>query len=320
MSSASTGSGLRSDRGRGAALQTFHDLLAVVDHALRSRRDEDGRRTSLAADVGHRLEPLVHHQHRHDAVFRGAGVGLLQVFDRLCQTVDDGQALQGDTLALELVGVALGFGGLDAQGLLGFTLGVGGLGVALGSVDVVHRFLDLGVRIDLGDERLDDGVAEALHVFGELAVDRLGDGALGVEDLVQVLSRHERTDDVEDVGLDLRFRTRELVDRLRFLAGDDLVLHGDGHLDRDLVLGDRVDVDHVLQDLQIEDLAHRVDEGDLEVEAGAGGLGVLAEALDDLDRLVRDLEEGHAQHDDGRDDGDGGEGPVDGSGDELIHV
>lgn len=301
------------------ANQAFHDLLAIVGHALGCAGNEDRRGAGLGTNVGHSLKPLIHHQHTHDRIFRRARIGVLQIGHRLGQTFDDFQALQGNAFTFELVGVALGFRLLDAQRFLGFALGAGGFAIALCGVDLVHRFLHLCVRVDLGDEGLDDGVAEVAHVLSEFAVDGFGNGALAVEHFIQVLGGHLRTHHIEDEGFDLRFRARELVNGIGFTAVDDVVLHRHGHAHRDLVFRDRVDGDDVLQHLQVENLTHCVNERNLEVEAGAGGFAVLAEALDDLDRLVGDLEEGHAQNCTDDDQADDNAGPKDDGADEVFH-
>ncbi len=95
------------------------------------------------------------------------------------------ETLSGNTFALEAVGFCLRFGVLHAQRLLGVTASVGGLRLTLCSVDLVHRSLDLGVRLDFRDRDLTDLVAEAGHVSGQLCLYGLSDVVLAVEDFVE---------------------------------------------------------------------------------------------------------------------------------------
>ena len=59
----------------------------------------------------------------------------------------------------------------DDENLVGFAAGRGGDLLALRGVDVVHGGLDLGVGDDVGDQNVDDLVAEGGHVGVELLLD-----------------------------------------------------------------------------------------------------------------------------------------------------
>ena len=91
---------------------------------------------------------------------------------------------------LQRLALRFGFGLLHYQDLLGFAAGVGRNLLALRRVDVVHRRLHLRVRHDVGDEHIDDLVAEARHVGIELLLDGGGDPGLAGEDLVERHAGH----------------------------------------------------------------------------------------------------------------------------------
>ena len=103
------------------------------------------------------------------------------MLDRVLQALDDGLALVGDALALQRFAFRFGLGLLDHEDLLGFAAGGGGDLLALRGVDVVHRRLHLRVGNDVGDEHVDDLVAEGGHVGVELLLDGGGDAGLAAK-------------------------------------------------------------------------------------------------------------------------------------------
>ena len=164
----------------------------------------------------------------HDVFGGGAGDGLAEVFDGGAEAVDDGLALGGDAFALQGFGFGFGLGLFDLEDLVGFAAGLGGDLRALGGVDVVHRVFDLGVGDDVGDERVEDVVAEAGHGGVELGFDGDGDAGLLLEGLVEGELGDVAEDGVEDEGLDLFLRGAEFVEGVVDLVVEDLVLDADG--------------------------------------------------------------------------------------------
>src|SRR5216683_283596 len=225
-----------------------------------------------------------------------------------------GLTLGGDALALEGLGLSLGFGLLDLEDFFGFASGLRGDLGSLGGVDVVHRGFDLDVGDDVGDECGEDVEAEAGHDGVELGFDIDGDAGLLLEGLVEGELGDVAEDAVEDEGLDLLLRGAELVEGVVDLVVEDLVLDGDGDLDEDVVAGLGLDGELGLLDLEVDDKG-LLGEGDEDLEAGADDAVELAEALDDAGGVGADGEEGFEDRDQGDegedDDGDEQEGVQD---------
>ena len=130
-----------------------------------------------------------------------------------------------------------GFGLLHHQDLLRLAAGVGGDLLALRGVDVVHRRLHFRVRHDVGDQHVDDLVAEARHVGVELLLHGSGDAGLAGEHLVERHAGHMAENDLLDIGLDLLHRVGELVEGVVDLFRANAVLHRNRNGDEDVVLG-----------------------------------------------------------------------------------
>mmetsp|Transcript_31496 Transcript_31496/g.82296 ORF Transcript_31496/g.82296 Transcript_31496/m.82296 type:complete len:480 (-) Transcript_31496:1-1440(-) len=141
---------------------------------------------------------------------------------RLAQSRHDRLPLTRDTLAaqvhrlrirgrLDLNRAGGSLGVLDCTDLDGLTLVLRRLPDALRLVDLIHRVLDLGRRLDLRDWRREDLVAEGSKVLLEVGGDLLGNLLLLEEEVIQLDLRHARAHDVVHVRLDLRFRVGEAV-------------------------------------------------------------------------------------------------------------
>lgn len=268
-------------------------LRLQVMHAARGMGHHDHLGVAGSGDILEGVEVLGHENQIHDL----AGVDLtvqsfLELGDRLLESLDDRLTLIGDTLTLELLALGLGFRLLDRQDLLGFTTLFGSNTLTTSSVDLVHRNLDLLVRVDVGDLDIDDLIAEVVHGACELLLDRAGDPLLVGEDVVEIDLGHLGADLIKDVGLDLAFRVAQPVERMLSTAFENLILNRDLDLDADLVLRDRFDRHRKLLDAQRESTSGAVDERNLHAETGAGDALELAEAFDGGQALLLDGEEG----------------------------
>jgi len=115
----------------------------------------------------------------------GSGDGFAEVLDGGAEAVDDGLTLGGDALALEGFGLGFGFGLFYFEDFVGFAAGLRCNLCALGGVDVVHGVFDFDVGDDVGDESVEDVVAEVGHGGVELGFDGDGDTGLLLEGLVE---------------------------------------------------------------------------------------------------------------------------------------
>jgi hypothetical protein len=114
-------------------------------------------------------------------------------------------------------------------------------------------------------------------------------------------------DAVEDEGLYLFLRGTEFVEGIEDLVVEDLLLHGDGDLDEDVVVGLGFDGELGLLDLEVDEV-NSLGIGDEDVKAGADDAVELAEALDDRGSVGADGVEGFKdgdESDDGKDEDDG---------------
>jgi hypothetical protein len=119
-------------------------------------------------------------------------------------------------------------------------------------------------------------------------------------------------DAVEDEGLDLFLRGAELVEGVVDLVVEDLVLDGDGDLDKDVVVGLGLDGKLRLLDLEVDEV-DALGEGDEDVKAGTDDAVELAEAFDNARRIGADGEEGFEdgdENDDGKEDEEDQQGSV----------
>mmetsp|Transcript_9302 Transcript_9302/g.36168 ORF Transcript_9302/g.36168 Transcript_9302/m.36168 type:complete len:342 (-) Transcript_9302:144-1169(-) len=286
---------LPSPRGRRRREVTLHDSGAHRGGGVRDRagagRHEDRAVTGGGTDVLHGVKVLGHHHHLHDVLGGDVGDVLLEVHHALPQAVDDRLPLTRDTGTRQVLGLRVRLCRLDDHDLLSLGAVLRGDAGALRGVDLVHRRLHLVIGRDVGDERLDDGVAELGHGLLEHVLDLDGDLFLGGEDVVQVDPGHRRADDVEDVGSDLLPGIGELVEGVVHAGGlaEDHVLGGHDDCDEDVVLGLGLDGDvegldaggerarHVLAEARNHPVATRI-----------GELLELASLLDDLDGALGD--------------------------------
>ncbi len=197
-------------------------------------------------------------------------------------------------------GFGFGLGLLDLEDFLGFAAGLGGDLRALRGVDVVHRGFDFDVGDDVGDQRGEDVEAEAGHDGVELVLDCYRDARLLLEGFVEGELGDVAEDAVEDEGLDLLLRCGEAVEGVVDFVVEDLILHADGDLHEDVVVGLGLDLELGLLDLQVDEI-DSLGEGEKEVGAGAGDAVELAEAFDDACRKGADLVVGLGDEDEEKD-------------------
>jgi hypothetical protein len=272
--------GVDAGHGDGAAAEAGEDLRLEVVGGAGVVGKEEGVGAAAGADVAEGVEVLGEQDEGHDFAGGGAGDAVLEVLDGGGEAVDDGLALAGDAVALESFGFGFGLGLFDLEDLFGFATSLRGDLSALGGVDVVHRGFDFDVGDDVGDERGEDVEAEAGHDGVELVFDGDGDAGLLLEGLVEGELGDVAEDAVEDEGLDLLLRGGELVEGVVDLVVENLVLHADGDLYEDVVVGLGFDGELGLLDLEIDEV-DALGEGEQEAQAGAGDAVEFAEALDD---------------------------------------
>ncbi len=190
----------------------------------------------------------------------------------------------------------------DLEDLVGLAAGLRCDLCALGSVNVVHRVFDFGVGDDVGDERVEDVVAEAGHGGVEFGFDGDGDAGLLLEGLVEGELGDVSENRVEDEGLDLFLRGAEFVEGVVDLVVEDLVLDGDRDLDEDVVVGFGLDLELGLLDLEVDEV-DSLGVWDEDVEARADDAVEFAEAFDDAGGVGSNGEEGFEDGDE-NDDGE----------------
>ena len=281
---------------------TVTQLRLQVVHAARRMGQHDNLGVTGGGNVLEGVEVLGHENQIHD--FTGVDLTVerfLKLGDGLLKTFDNSFALVGDTLTLELLALGLGFRPLDRKDLVSFATLFGGDTLTTSGVDLVHRSLDLLVRVDIGDLDVDDLIAEVVHGAGKLLLDRTGDALLVGKDIVEIDLGHLGTNLIEDVGLDLTFRVAQPIERMLSAALEDLILNRDLDLDAHLVLGDRLDRYRQLLDAQRKPASGAVDERNLEAETGTGDALELAEAFDCGQALLLDGEEGAESEEDEED-------------------
>ena len=254
-------------------------------------RHQDRVRLVLRADFFHRVQ-ILRNQHQHHHVFgRRALDGMRERLHRLLQPVNDGLALVGDALALQRLAEGFGLGLLHFQNLLGFPAGVGRDLLALGGVDLIHRRLHFCVGLDVGDQRLVNGVAVSLHHIGEAVANGRRDLSLLQESIVQIHLGHVPKDDVEYVRRYLTAGAGQLVERFVHMLGDDVILHRDRNFDEHVVFGLGLNIHRELLHAQVEPPGNLVNPRHLEIQAGGGDAQKLPHTLDDHRFGGVDLEE-----------------------------
>lgn len=274
--------------------------------------EEDGAGTALGADVAEGVEVLGEEDESHDVFSGGAGDGLAEVFDGGAEAFDDGLTLGGDAFALESFRFGFGLGLFNLEDLVGFAPCLSCHLSTLRGVDVVHGVFDFGIRNDVGDEGVEDVVAEAGHGGVEFGFDGDGDAGLLLEGLVEGELGDVTEDGVEDEGLDLLLRAAEFVEGVVDLVVKDLILNGDRDLDEDVVVGLGFDRELGLLDLEVDEV-DALGVGDEDVEAGADDAVEFAEALDDRGGVGADGIEGFEdgdENDDGEKDQEDDQGSV----------
>jgi len=110
-----------------------------------------------------------------------------------------------------------------------------------------------------------------------------GDGDVGLLEkrVIEIHLGDVAENHVEYVGGNLLARVGELVEGLVDVVGDDVILHGDGNLDEDVVFGFGFDVEGELLDAEIDASGNLVEPGEFEIDAGTGHALELAHALHD---------------------------------------
>ena len=186
--------------------------------------EEDGAGATLGADVAEGVEVLGEEDECHDVFGGGSGDRLAEVLDGGAEAVDDSLTFGGDALALEGFGLGFGLGLFDLEDLVGLAAGLRCDLRALGGVDVVHCIFDFGVGDDVGDEGVEDVVAEAGHGGVEFSLDGYGDARLLLEGFVEGEFGDVAEDGVEDERLDLLLRGAEFVEGIVDLVVEDLIL------------------------------------------------------------------------------------------------
>lgn len=182
----------------------FAQLVGEIRERARRVRHEDRVGVGRGAHVLERVEVLGHEHEVHHVLRRGPGHALGKLVDRLTEAIDDRLALFGDASAGERLGLRIGLGCLDLEDAVGLTLLARGNAHSLRCVDLVHRTLDVGVGLDVGDERLHDAVAEVAHHERELVLHGVGDVVLLAKHVVDRDVGHPRTHDVEHEAPNLR--------------------------------------------------------------------------------------------------------------------
>jgi hypothetical protein len=186
-----------------AAAEASEDLSKEFVRGSGVVGEEERAGSSFGADVFEGVEVLGEEDERHDVFGSGPRNRFAEVFDGGAEAVDDGLTLGGDALSLKGFGLGFGLGLLDFEDLVGFATGLRGDLSALGGVDIVHRGFNFDVGDDVGDERVEDVVAEAGHGGVEFGFDGDGDAGLLLEGLVEGELGDVAEDAVEDEAFDL---------------------------------------------------------------------------------------------------------------------
>src|SRR5579871_3686388 len=259
----------------------LEDLVGDVSHCSRSVWQEERVGFVAFADGLERVEVLRHQNKLHDFARGRAFDCLLELLDRGLEAFDNGAALVGNSLPLQCLAFGFGLGFLDDKNLVGFTASAGGDLFALSGVDVVHGGLDLGVRHDIGDENVDDLVAECSHVGVEFLLDGGSDAGLRCEDLVESHAGNVPEDDLLNIGLDLRHGIGEAIVGVVDFLGPHAILYRNWNGDKDVVFGLGLHGERDLVDAQTDDSRNGIEVRDFPVEPRIGSAEELAEARND---------------------------------------
>src|SRR4029077_14632280 len=150
-------------------------------------------------------------------------------------------------------------------------------------------------RDHVSDQHLRNAVAEGLHGRLQLHLHVHGDLRLLEKHIIQNHPGHVPEDHVVDVGLDLSFGVRQLVEGVLHAIRNDEVLHVDRNLYEDIVLRLGLDNGRELLDAQVDHGDDAVDPGRFEVQACISDAQELSKALDDGCLLRLDGEEAAQQ-------------------------
>src|SRR5690606_2992585 len=153
----------------------------------------------------------------------------------LFKSLDDGFALIGNTLALQRFALSLTLGGFDYPDLVGLGLLDRGHAQPLSSVDFVHTLFDLGVRINVRDQGLNDAIAEIVHDLVKFAFDGGGDFIFHLEQLVKIDGRYPGPDGVENKTSNLSLGILQAVEGINGFVGQNIVLYADNDKNKDVV-------------------------------------------------------------------------------------
>jgi hypothetical protein len=134
---------------------------------------------------------------------------------------------------------------------------------------------------DVGDEHIDDLVAEAGHVGVELLLHGGGDAGLAGEDLVEHHAGHVSEDHLLHIRLDLLHRVGQLIEGVVHFFRTHSVLHRDRNGDEDVVLGLGFHGQRDLIDAQAHAAGDPIDDRPFPVQPGLGHAQEFSEPGDD---------------------------------------
>ena len=268
--------------------QSIAHTAEEILHAARVRRHVQHVGVGAVGYVHHGVEVL---GDQHEGLGVLLHAGSTQQLILLGNTFDDFLTLVSHTATLQLLSLGRTLGLLDHADLLGLRLSNGRLALTLRRVNGVHGLAHASIWANIGDQGIDEVPAVGGHVIAQGHRHVAGDGVLGREGIIQVHVCHGGTDVVLHVGHDLLLVVGQGIEGLALAALDYLVLHGNGDLDEDVVLGLGFHHDIELTDLQADLGAHAVDVGQLEVQACVSHGHELTHPLNDGGFLRPDDEE-----------------------------
>mmetsp|Transcript_95299 Transcript_95299/g.273244 ORF Transcript_95299/g.273244 Transcript_95299/m.273244 type:complete len:256 (+) Transcript_95299:72-839(+) len=164
------------------------------------------------------------------------------------QALDDGFALPGHALAVQLGGVRRAFRRPDQAYLLTLRLIYSGVAQVALDTDLVHGVHHLNVRRYVYHQGPVDLEAVGSHLSGEMPQHCVRDVILLLKYLKQGHLRQRGANDVRDVGFDLRMHVGELVHGVNYTLWKHGLLNSNLGRDEDVVFCLRVDFDDELHD------------------------------------------------------------------------
>ncbi len=204
---------------------------------------------------------------------------MLKRFYRFTQSINDGFALIGNTLALQGFALGFGLGLLDLEDLFGLAARLGGHLLALRGVDIVHGRFDLGIRVHIGHQGFNDSVAKIIHHGREFTLDGVGDIVFFLEYIIQVHFGNVGAHGIKDVRCNLVAGRLQLVIGRINLALYHLVLHRDHDFNENVIHGLGFHFDLELLDAQVNLAGNLFKPGNLEIQPRTGHAHEAAEAL-----------------------------------------